>query len=248
MGFSEYALRLVPFVCGIASLFLFRHLAGLLLRGTALVVAFGVFAVSYPPIRYAAEAKPYGCDLFLALAMLTLAVHWLRRPGENRWLWGLAAMILPAVGFSFPALFTGGGVSLVVGYTLWRSGRRGWLPWCAFNLLLAGGFLAVLAVNHFAVGQSEPGRDGPDVAGQLPAAGPSDPIDRLVYQRAHGEHVGLSGGRSQGRQHGGVSLLRGRADRLGSAAARIVARACCSCRWDSTSPRRPCTAIPTRST
>ena len=118
------------------------------------MVAFGVFAVSYPPIRYAAEAKPYACDLLLALAMLTLAVHWLRRPGENRWLWVLAAMILPAVGFSFPALFTGGAVSLVVGYTLWRSGRRGWLPWCAFNLLLAAGFLAVLAVNHFAVGQS----------------------------------------------------------------------------------------------
>ena len=140
LGFSEYALRLVPFVCGIASLFLFRHLAGLLLRGTALVVAFGVFAVSYPPIRYAAEAKPYGCDLFLALAMLTLAVHWLRRPGEDRWLWGLAAMIVPAIGFSFPALFTGGGVSLVVGYALWRSGRRGWLPWCALNLLLAADF------------------------------------------------------------------------------------------------------------
>ena len=89
LGFSEWTLRLVPFLCGIGSLFLFRHLAGLMLRGTALVLAFGVFAVAYPPIRYTAEAKPYGCDLLLALLMLTLAVHWLRRREESRWLWAL---------------------------------------------------------------------------------------------------------------------------------------------------------------
>ena len=82
LGFSEYTLRLVPLACSIASLFLFRHLAGLLLRGTALVATFGIFAVAYPPIRYAAEAKPYGCDLFLALLMLVMMVHWLRGPAR----------------------------------------------------------------------------------------------------------------------------------------------------------------------
>ena len=90
LGFSEYTLRLVPFACSIASLFLFRHLAGLLLRGTALVATFGIFAVAYPPIRYAAEAKPYGCDLFLALVMLRhvgpLAAPAGRRPaGSGGW-------------------------------------------------------------------------------------------------------------------------------------------------------------------
>ncbi len=153
-GFSEYTLRLVPFLCGIASLFLFRHLAGLLLRGTALVVTFGIFAVAYPPIRYTAEAKPYGCDLFLALLMLTLLVHWLRRPGENRWLWGLAALIVPAVGFSFPALFIGGTVSLIVAYMLWSSDRRGVWPWLVFNGLLVGSFVVMLAINHMAVGRA----------------------------------------------------------------------------------------------
>ena len=59
---------------------------------------------------------------------------------------------LPAVGFSFPALFIGGGVSLVVGYALWRSGRRGWLPWFALNLLLAAAVLALLALDRVAVG------------------------------------------------------------------------------------------------
>ncbi|MGO8691078.1 MAG: ArnT family glycosyltransferase [Thermoguttaceae bacterium] len=151
-GFSEYTLRLIPLVCSVGSLFLFRRLAGLLLRGTALLAAFGVFAVAYPPIRYTAEAKPYGGDLFLALLMLWMLVRWLRGPGENRWLWALAALIAPAVGYSYPAVFVGGGVSLIVGHVLWTSGRRGWVPWIVFNLLLAGSFLAVLVVSRTAVG------------------------------------------------------------------------------------------------
>jgi hypothetical protein len=152
LGFSEYTLRLLPLLCSLASLFLFRRLAGLLLRGTAVVAAFGLFAVAYPPIRYTAEAKPYGGDLLLALLMLWLLLRWLRSPGQRRWLWALAALIAPAVGFSYPAIFVGGGVSLVVGYVLWTTGCRGWRPWIVFNLLLAGSFLAVLIVSRTAVG------------------------------------------------------------------------------------------------
>ncbi len=55
LGFNEYVLRLVPLVCGLASLFLFRHLAGRLLRGTALVLAVAIFSVSYPCIRYSSR-------------------------------------------------------------------------------------------------------------------------------------------------------------------------------------------------
>jgi len=83
LGFSEYVLRLPSFICGVAGLFLFRHVAGRLLRGSALVLAVGVFAVAYPLIRYSAEAKPYPLDMFLALAMVALAVEWWRT-SENR--------------------------------------------------------------------------------------------------------------------------------------------------------------------
>ena len=65
-GFSEYSLRLYSLLCGVASLFVFRYLAGRLLRGTALVLAFAVFAVAYPLVRYSGEAKPYGGDMLVA--------------------------------------------------------------------------------------------------------------------------------------------------------------------------------------
>jgi hypothetical protein len=169
LGFSEYTLRLIPFLCGMGSLLLFGHVARRLLRGVPLVLAVGLFAVSYPLTRYAAEAKPYGCDLFLALAMLSLVVEWLRRPGQDRWLWALAAIVGPAVGYSYSSVFVAGGISLLV---VWRLGTRhaprdglpraerkeylrGWLPWAVFSLLLAASFVVLMMVNRSAVSVAE---------------------------------------------------------------------------------------------
>ena len=174
LGFNEYTLRLIPFLCGLASLLLFRHVAGRLLQGTALVLAVGLFAVAYPMTRYAAEAKPYGCDLLLALALLALTIEWLRRPDQTRWLWYLAALVAPAVGYSFPAIFMAGGVSLVI---VWRmiccpqpsvigarstsdaaqgqtslALRASMWPWIVYNLLLVASFAAVLAISKDSVG------------------------------------------------------------------------------------------------
>jgi hypothetical protein len=151
LGFNEYTLRLIPLLCGMGSLLLFGHVVRRLLCGATVLLAFGLLAISYPLTRYAAEAKPYGCDLFLALAMLALVVEWLRRPGQDRWLWGLAAIVGPAVGYSNAAVFVAGGVSLVVAWRLWRSRRGGWLPWAVFNLVLAASFVAILMVNRSAV-------------------------------------------------------------------------------------------------
>ncbi len=155
LGFSEYTLRLVPFLCGMGSLLLFGHVAKRLLRGATLVLAVGLFAVSYPLTRYAAEAKPYDCDLFLGLAMLALLVEWLQRPGQDRWLWVLAAIVGPAVGYSYSAVFVAGGIGLVAAYGLWRSRRGGWLPWAVFNLVLAASFVAVVLVTRSAVSGAE---------------------------------------------------------------------------------------------
>lgn len=145
LGFHELALRLLAFLCGVASLFWFRHLAGRLLRGTALLIAVAVFAVAYPGIRYAAEAKPYGVDLFVSLVLLTLAVAWLQDPRRTRPLWVLTAVLPLALGLSYAAVFVAGGVSVVVAYALWRSpDRRGWPAWVALNVALCGSFAALV--------------------------------------------------------------------------------------------------------
>ncbi len=156
LGFNEYALRLIPFLCGLGSLLLFRHVAARLLQGVGLVLAVGLFAVAYPMTRYAAEAKPYGCDLLLALALLALTVQWLRRPDQTRWLWWLAALVGPAVGYSFPAIFMAGGVSLII-LCKQRAGTGRWptfwFPWIVYNVVLVASFAAVLLVSKSAVGE-----------------------------------------------------------------------------------------------
>lgn len=137
LGFSELVLRLFPFACSLASLFLFKHVAERLLKGTALVLAMGIFSVAYPGIRYAAEAKQYGVDVFVGLSLLAMALHWRPNESGNRWMKRLAIFVPVALGFSFPAVFIAGGVSMATGYRLLKECHRGgWLAWGAYNLVL----------------------------------------------------------------------------------------------------------------
>ena len=129
-GFSEWSLRLFPLVCGVGSLFVFRHVASRLLAGVPLVLAVGCLAVAKAPSGLSANAKPYACDLFVAVVLLALAVEWLRRPDRAIWLWGLAACLPAALALSFPAVFVAGAVSLGLVVPVWRRGQ--WRTWCAF--------------------------------------------------------------------------------------------------------------------
>ena len=149
LGFSEYTLRLFPLICSVGGLFLFRHVAARLLRGTALLFAVGIFAVGYPLIRYACEAKPYGCDMFASLVLFALAVEWFLTR-RRCWLWALVACVPLALGLSYPTVFAAGGISLAVAFGLWTStkGRaaeqpatRGdWAIWACFNVALLASF------------------------------------------------------------------------------------------------------------
>ena len=140
-GFSEWSLRLFPAICAAASVLLFRHAAGLMLRGLPRLLAVAVFAVSYYPIRHAAEVKPYASDLLVALILLIFALEWLREPGRTRWAWSLAAFAPIAVGLSHPAIFVAGGIGLALAPTAWRS--RGLAPYLAFGLATVVTFLGL---------------------------------------------------------------------------------------------------------
>ena len=148
LGFSEHTLRLSVLLCGIGSLFVFRHLAGRLLRGTAYLLAVGTFSVAYPLVRHSAEAKPYGSDMFVSLVLLALAVEWAARPQERRWWWAVTLAMPLAVMLSYPAVFVAGGVGLAMASVLcWRGSWREWLRWGISMAALGGGFAASLAAT-----------------------------------------------------------------------------------------------------
>ncbi|HET6883184.1 MAG TPA: glycosyltransferase family 39 protein [Pirellulales bacterium] len=152
LGFNEWSLRLVPFAAGIASVLLFRRLAGQLVEGPAKLIAVATFCASYSGIRYAAEAKPYGVDLVVSLVLLTFAVEWWRK-GRTAWLIVLTACVPLAVLLSYPACFVAGGLSAFMAVVLIVEDRRGWAAWAAFNAALAASFLLMLRVA--AKGQAE---------------------------------------------------------------------------------------------
>jgi hypothetical protein len=146
LGFSEWSLRLFPLGCAVAGVVLFRHVASRVVRGAPLLLAVAIFAVSYHPIRHAADVKPYASDLLAALVVLAPAVEWLRRPQRAGWMWALAAVTPIALALSHPAVFVAGGVVLGLAPAVARAGRREvWLAYAASAVCMFGAFLALYA-------------------------------------------------------------------------------------------------------
>jgi hypothetical protein len=146
LGFSEATLRLFPLACGVASLFLFRRLAGLMLRGVPELLAVAVFAVSVHPIRHSCDVKPYASDLLTALVLTTPAVAWLRDRRSDAPLWALAALAPIALLMSYPSVFVAGGVTMALAWPAWASGRSSTrLAFAAFVLTVAGSAQAVFS-------------------------------------------------------------------------------------------------------
>jgi 4-amino-4-deoxy-L-arabinose transferase-like glycosyltransferase len=147
-GSSEQALRLLAFVAGAASLLAFCWLARLVFSGhthsqTAAALSVALLAVSYYPIRYSAELKPYALDLLVTCLLQCLALRWLlaaKRPRSRAALWALAALALAAPWFSYPSCFVGGGIALALLPAVLRDRSRA-------TLVAYAGFAAALAAG-----------------------------------------------------------------------------------------------------
>lgn len=145
LGFREWTLRLVPTIASIAGLFLFRHVAGRLLKGLALLMAVAILAVGYTPIRHGGEFKPYASDFLIATAAIGLAVEWLRAPGRTRFLWALAAFGPIAVGLSNPSIFVLASVGIALAWpVLATRSVRAIAALAVFGILTAATFLVLL--------------------------------------------------------------------------------------------------------
>ncbi len=107
-GDSATAFRALPLAASCATLILFALVASRTLPRSAAVWAVALFATSDRLLWHAIEAKPYSCDVFVAVAIIFAFVAADRRPLWQRCLIALP-LFLAALWLSFPACFVIGG-------------------------------------------------------------------------------------------------------------------------------------------
>lgn len=148
LGYSEWALRLWPFLAGLAGLALFVAFARHILRRSAALLAISIFASSYFIVRHAAEIKPYSGDLLVSLGLIALAVAVGERPRSVvRWT-GLILLAGVGIWASYPSMFVAGAVGLYLTVHLLRLRfSPGFLAgWLVFGAVLIGNALWMYVV------------------------------------------------------------------------------------------------------
>jgi hypothetical protein len=141
-GRNEYALRLFPLICGIASIFLFLSVSRRLLEPVPQLIAITLFSISGGLIYYSGEVKQYSTDVAASLLILAAALT-LRSSRLTKWratCWVVAGFV--ALAFSYAAVFIL--LTVVIVLVLPRALRRHW-HWSPLDLA-AGLWLAGVAI------------------------------------------------------------------------------------------------------
>jgi hypothetical protein len=124
VGTSEMALRLVPLLCSVGSLFLFLAVARRFLEPAAVPFALGLFAISDPLVYYAAEVKQYSSDIVVALLLYLILESLL--DGKVRPAKAVLAAVAGglAIWCSLPAVFVLAGIGLTAAWVAARKRSR----------------------------------------------------------------------------------------------------------------------------
>lgn len=125
VGGSVYATRLIPLICGIAALGLFRRLAERLSSRSCAIVGMVLFAFSDDLIYYSSELKPYSWDLAIGLVVTLVGLAELRGSNSRRRLGLLALVAVASPWMSFPSVFVVAGCGAVLLAVRMLAGRWG---------------------------------------------------------------------------------------------------------------------------
>jgi hypothetical protein len=147
-GVTDYTLRVIPLLFGLATILLAIPLARLLWKKAPARMTFlCLVAVSPSLVYYSTELKPYGADAFVTVAILA-AVFW-AAANPDRWQRVLCVGFVGLLGegLSFPSVFVLGGVGLVMFVdSFLHKRRRVAFVWMAVGLAWIAGFVLEYAL------------------------------------------------------------------------------------------------------
>lgn len=122
LGTGEHALRLVPLLAGLGTLYLFPAVARRYVSGPARIVALAIVALAPFLVYYSSEVKQYSLDVLVALGVLWAAAE--LRDGRPRAALKAALVGVLGVWFSQPAVFMLAGAGLALLHGAVRDGDR----------------------------------------------------------------------------------------------------------------------------
>ena len=145
-GNNEYALRLFPLLCGLASLPLMYVVAKQMQSGLGTIIAVGMFALGIPFVFFSSQVKPYSCDVAAALVVVILALDtWLSGRRGAAVASGLLGAALPWFSNASVFMLAGVGAALVLEAVLDDDKPRRRRTLLTVTLWSAGALLAVIA-------------------------------------------------------------------------------------------------------
>lgn len=150
LGNNEYAFRLFPLIAGIISLFAFYKLGRWALSTIALPIALILFACLEYPQYYASEAKPYSSDVMVALLLSILLIGLRGKILRNRTVLLLGIIGTVSMWFSYPAIFTLGGIELANLFTTSKAKWKAtlinrWIAYCIWLISFGAIYFGVIA-------------------------------------------------------------------------------------------------------
>jgi hypothetical protein len=154
LGPSEFALRLVPLICGVLTVFLAAVVARLYVSRSAVPFAVALVALNPSLIYYSSEVKQYSTDALVTLLLLWAFVRLTESDWSGKQMAALAVIGSVAVWFSHPAVFLLAGAGIVFLVSVRSDMRRMARPalvlaaWGASLVLLYMVSLRHLANDH----------------------------------------------------------------------------------------------------
>lgn len=103
-GYTEFALRLIPFISALGSLFLWQRLCKRYLKDAGQLVALSIFCFAPALIYHSVEIKQYSMELFITVIVLYLySIYHKNHTWKGSLMWGFHGAL--CIWFSFPIIF-----------------------------------------------------------------------------------------------------------------------------------------------
>jgi hypothetical protein len=123
LGFSEYAFRLFPLICGLVSIVVFLFILQKTVCQKSAYIGMFLFAISVPMIYWSSEINKYSTELMFGLLLLNISIDYYKNPTfKNKWLLSFIGAV--SIWFAFSSIFVLGAIAVALLINILKSFKQ----------------------------------------------------------------------------------------------------------------------------